>query len=221
MPVKDWRYSALDVETTGLDPSTGHEIIEVAVVNFTASGIEERWSSLVKPGRSIPYDAAAVHGIRDADVAGAPALADLLPVIEQKTAGRVLVLHNAPFDLEFITSACARLEHEPIDRPLVDTLIVSRRCFPNAPAHSLAELATRLGVAPESVHRALPDATTTANVMMALCRRAEANHGFVLLEPEAVQRIERHPALGLHPGVNGAAGEKLSTPASSPASAAW
>jgi ATP-dependent DNA helicase DinG len=194
LPANDWRYASVDVETTGLDVADGHEILEVAVVGFTASGIEERWSTLVKPSIPIPPESARVHGIREADVAGAPTMDQVMPLVEEKTRGRILVLHNAPFDLEFLTAACAKLGREPIDRPLIDTLILSRRCFPAAQAHSLTELATRVGVVPEGAHRALPDAVTTANVMLALLRRAEAGAGFELLDPVAHQRIERRLA---------------------------
>jgi ATP-dependent DNA helicase DinG len=193
--IRDWRFAALDLETTGLDVADGHEILEVAVVRFSAAGIEERWSTLVKPSIPIPPDSARVHGIREADVAGAPSIEQVLPVVDQKTAGRILVAHNAPFDLEFLTAACARLGREPIDRPLIDTLIVSRRSFPEAQAHSLTELAARLGVVPEGSHRALPDAMTTANVMLALLRRADAGAGSQLLDADATERIERQ--LGL------------------------
>ncbi|MBI5836466.1 MAG: 3'-5' exonuclease [Candidatus Eisenbacteria bacterium] len=192
--MKDWRYAALDLETTGLEVSEGHEILEVAVVGFSAAGIEERWSTLVKPTIPIPPDSARVHGIREADVAGAPALAQVMPLVEARTAGRIFVIHNAPFDLEFLTAACARMGREPIDRPLIDTLTVSRRVFPEAQAHSLTELATRVGVVPEGAHRALPDAVTTANVMLALLRRAEAPGATPLLDEAAVARIERRLA---------------------------
>jgi ATP-dependent DNA helicase DinG len=191
VPIHDWRFASLDLETTGLDVEEGHEILEVAVVRFTAAGIEERWSTLVKPSIPIPPDSAKVHGIREADVTGAPSIEEVMPLVEQKTAGRILVIHNAPFDLEFLTAACAKLGREPIDRPLIDTLIVSRRSFPAAQAHSLTELAARLGVVPEGAHRALPDAVTTANVLLALLRRAEASAESPVLDVEATERIER------------------------------
>jgi DNA polymerase-3 subunit epsilon len=194
-PWNDWRFAALDVETTGLSPMDGHEIVEIAVVGFGARGIDSRWSTLVKPSRPIPQDSAAVHGIRDADVASAPRMAEVLDEVDARTRGRILVLHNAPFDLEFVTSACFAAEREPIDRPLIDTLLISRRCFPAVQGHSLTEMAARLGIAPEGAHRALPDAVTTASCMIALIRRAESNRDMVLLEPEMIERIERHPAL--------------------------
>lgn len=193
--LKDWRFASVDVETTGLSHMDGHEIVEIAVAGFTARGIEDRWSMLVKPGRPIPRESSNVHGIRDRDVANSPSMAEVLPLVEEKTAGRILVLHNAPFDLEFLTAACFRAGRAPMDRPLIDTLLLSRRCFTQVQGHTLTEVAARLGVVPEGAHRALPDAVTTANVMMALWRRAETSHGVELLRPEEVERIERHPAL--------------------------
>ena len=193
--LKDWRFASLDVETTGLNLMDGHEIVEIAVAGFTARGIEDRWSTLVKPGRPIPRESSNVHGIRDRDVAISPSMADVLPMVEEKTAGRILVLHNAPFDLEFVTAACFRAGREPLDRPLIDTLLLSRRCFTQVQGHTLTEVAARLGVVPEGAHRAMPDAVTTANVMMALWRRAETSHGVELLRTDEIERIERHPAL--------------------------
>ncbi len=193
--LKDWRFASLDVETTGLNLMDGHEIVEIAVAGFTARGIEDRWSTLVKPGRPIPRESSNVHGIRDRDVANSPSMAEVLPMVEERTAGRILVLHNAPFDLEFLTAACFRAARAPMDRPLIDTLLLSRRCFTQVQGHTLTEVAARLGVVPEGAHRALPDAVTTANVMMALWRRAETSHGVELLRPEEIERIEHHPAL--------------------------
>ena len=195
MPLSEWSFAALDVETTGLDLSSGHEIIEIAVVGFNIRGIQDRWTTLVKPARPIPREAVQVHGIRDADVAKAPRIADVLGMVEEKTAGRILVLHNAPFDLEFLTAACHRAGRPPIDRPLIDTLILSRRCFAADNGHSLTELAARLGVVPEGSHRALPDCVTTANAMLALIRWVAAREGKELLDAGAVLRIERHPAM--------------------------
>ncbi len=195
MSLQDLRYCSLDCETTGLSAIDGHQIVEIAVVSFHRDGIEERWSTLVNPGRTIPEDAIRVHGIRDGDVARSPKIADVLPTVAEKTAGRVLVAHNASFDLEFVTSACYRNGLDPIDRPLLDTLLVSRTAFPEASSHNLMELATRVGVAPESAHRALADAVTTAHVWMALLRRAAANAELRLLPPDSIERILRHPEL--------------------------
>jgi DNA polymerase III epsilon subunit-like protein len=57
---------AVDTETTGLSPAEGHALVEVATVTIDDSALGESWSSLVQPGRPIPADAAAVHGITDA-----------------------------------------------------------------------------------------------------------------------------------------------------------
>jgi len=66
------RLAVLDTETTGLDPGQGHGLVEVACVMLDDGEIGETWSTLVNPGRPIPPDAAAVHGITDRMVQEAP-----------------------------------------------------------------------------------------------------------------------------------------------------
>ena len=66
------RLLVVDTETTGLDPAGGHVLVEVATVTIDDAAIGETWSSLIQPGRSIPAEAAAVHGITDTLVADAP-----------------------------------------------------------------------------------------------------------------------------------------------------
>ncbi|HUK64216.1 MAG TPA: 3'-5' exonuclease, partial [Dongiaceae bacterium] len=66
------RVVVVDTETTGMSPAEGHALVEVATVVLENGTIGETWSSLVRPGRPIPPDASAVHGITDAMVAGAP-----------------------------------------------------------------------------------------------------------------------------------------------------
>src|SRR5579872_3900588 len=93
-------FAVIDVETTGFD-TLRDRIVEVAVVQTDGYVIENRWSSLVKPGIAIPPISQGFHGISDADVADAPELWALLPTIEDLTEGRTLVAHHATFDRNF------------------------------------------------------------------------------------------------------------------------
>jgi DNA polymerase III epsilon subunit-like protein len=94
-------YAVVDVETTGLSPARDR-IVEIAVVRVWAGAILHRWSSLVNPGVPISPFAVACHGITDADVAGAPPLHALLPVIRRLVAGTTIAAHNATFDRGFL-----------------------------------------------------------------------------------------------------------------------
>jgi len=65
-----------DLETTGTDPARD-KIVEIAVVVVHPDGGRQSSTRRLNPGRPIPPDATAIHGISDADVADAPAFRDV------------------------------------------------------------------------------------------------------------------------------------------------
>jgi DNA polymerase-3 subunit epsilon len=98
---QDPRIVYLDTETTGFGPRA--EIVDIAVVSADGQVLLE---SLVKPTRRIPADVTAVHGITDADVAGAPAWCDLHAELVRMLEGRRIVVYNVTFDRQMVTQAC-------------------------------------------------------------------------------------------------------------------
>ncbi|HYM81092.1 MAG TPA: 3'-5' exonuclease [Candidatus Limnocylindria bacterium] len=163
----------VDSETTGFDPNYGHRLIEVATVSIVEGALGEHWSSLVRPGRSIPSDATAVHGLSDAELREAPAPDVVAAELRRRCDDRVLVFHNVGFDLPFLTALLRETGQPRLLNPIVDTLGLSRE-LEEAGGHSLEILAARLELPPPSFHRALPDAVTTAHVFLALAARWEA-----------------------------------------------
>ena len=100
-------YAVVDVETTGLSP--GDRVIEVAVVHLDGSGRRtDEWCTLVNPHR----DPGVAHGISAADVRRAPDFAGIAGELAARLSGRVLVAHDLPFALRFLTAEYARLGHE-------------------------------------------------------------------------------------------------------------
>lgn len=167
---------AVDTETTGLNPADGHALIEVATVSLTDGAIAETWSSLVQPGRAIPPDATAVHGITDAMVAQAPPPAEVAAELRRRCGDRTLVFHNVSFDLPFL-NAGMRLAGQPLlFNAIVDTLGLARG-LPGEGGNSLGALAERFGLPREPRHRALGDALTTARLFLALAGRWEKERG--------------------------------------------
>ncbi len=166
----------VDTETTGLDPADGHTLVEIATVAVTDATIAETWSSLVRPGRSIPPDAAAVHGITDGMVAAAPLPAQVAVELRRRCGDLPLVFHNAPFDLPFLIVMLRQARQPPLLNPIIDTLGLARG-LAGLGGNSLGVLAARLGLPVEPQHRALGDALTTARLLLALSARWERERG--------------------------------------------
>jgi DNA polymerase-3 subunit epsilon len=150
-------FIALDVETTGLDAGR-HRVVEIALVRFE-SGVEtEVWSSLVNPGRVIPPEAVAIHGIGDRDTVGAPGFIELAPEVSARMSGLPLLAYNAPFDFGFLQIEMARAGRTvPPLAAWLDPLPLARSRL--AYGRATLEVACReLGVPLLRAHRASDDA---------------------------------------------------------------
>jgi DNA polymerase III subunit epsilon len=140
------REVVLDTETTGLDPRDGHRIVEIAcieLVHHVPTG--RRLHRYVNPGRDMPEDALAVHGLTAEFLARQPPFAAVLDELLGFIGSDPLVIHNAEFDLAFLNAELARLQREPIASGFVDTLAMARRRFPGSPA-SLDALCRRFAI---------------------------------------------------------------------------
>jgi DNA polymerase-3 subunit epsilon len=165
------REVVLDTETTGLDPKSGHRIIEIGaveLVNHVATG--EIFHCYVDPQRDVPAEAFAVHGLSTTFLTGKPLFGDVAGRLMDFIADSLLVIHNAAFDIGFLNAELLRIEREPIARErCVDTLEIARRNFPGAPA-SLDALCRRyqIDLSDRVQHGALKDARLLAAVYLEL-----------------------------------------------------
>jgi DNA polymerase III epsilon subunit family exonuclease len=179
---------ALDCETTGLHALDGDRVVSVGLYPCHYLGvrlIEPGFSSLddvgadnpfratVNPGRPSSPQAAAVHGLTDEVLAtkepfGKPLAYDIHDLV----AGRVVVAHNAPFDVGFLEAECNRLDLTFNGWPaaIVDTRILCKLLWPDQPG-TLDALADRLGVSRgnrDAGHDALRDAILLAECLPGL-----------------------------------------------------
>ncbi|WP_449061373.1 3'-5' exonuclease [Planomonospora algeriensis] len=151
-------YVVVDVETTGFSPAKGDRICEIALVSLDEDGTTtDEWHSLVNPLRNT--GASHVHRITDAMVADAPVIDEVLDEVWQRIAGRVLVAHNAPFDLRF-------LQVLPGSHWVTETLCTQRlaRGFLPDGKWTLAACCERAGIPLRNAHSALADARATAEL---------------------------------------------------------
>jgi DNA polymerase III subunit epsilon len=155
--------AVIDVETTGLSPRTDR-IVELGVVLLDDRGeVEAEFETLINPGRDV--GPTKLHGIRAADVVEAPTFADVAPYLRSLLAGRVVVAHNALFDLRFLAREFWRAS-QPVDLP--PTLCTMRLAplFFGPGTRSLQALCDFVDVPLEHGHAALHDARATAELML-------------------------------------------------------
>jgi DNA polymerase-3 subunit epsilon len=167
------REIVLDTETTGLDPRTGHRLIELACVeleDFLPTG--RTFHRYVHPDRPIDPDAQRVHGISIAFLADKPRFHDaqVCDAFLEFVGGAALVAHNAGFDRGFINAELERAGRTVLDEARwVDTLSLAQRRFPGM-YNSLDALCKRykISLAERDKHGALIDAQLLAAVYLEL-----------------------------------------------------
>ncbi|MGY6518669.1 MAG: 3'-5' exonuclease [Lysobacteraceae bacterium] len=165
-----------DTETTGLNPATD-AIVQVAGVGLRKGRLDgaEVFDALVDPGRPIPPANTRIHGIDDAAVAGQPSIARVAADFHGFVRGRLLVAHNAAFDLAFLHRAQDRAGVR-FDHPVIDTVLLSALVYGPGAGHSLDALCARLGILipPHERHTALGDTRATARALLALVQALQA-----------------------------------------------
>lgn len=165
MPPEGHGFAVLDFETTGLCPSWDR-VVEVAIVRTDATGrVIDDWSTLLDPER--PVRGTQIHGITSTSVRGAPRFADVAGEMVERLAGRVLVAHNAKFDLAFLRAELARMGYRMPDVPEVCTLEESRHYLPWLSRRRLGDCCLALGMTLRDAHSALADALATAGLLEA------------------------------------------------------
>jgi len=152
-PISEVTFAFLDTETTGLSPAGGARVCEVAVVTSRGGARLELYQTLLNPGCPIDPGAQRVHGITDAMVAKSPRFPEVVPKLKEILETSVMVCHNAPFDVGFMTAEFSLAGHALPAMPILDTLPLARKHF-RFPSNSLGNIARTMGVQPEGWHRA-------------------------------------------------------------------
>ncbi len=168
------RQIVLDTETTGLEVTAGHRVIEIGCVellNRRSTG--RHFHRYLNPERDIDAGAQAVHGISRARLEQEPRFAEIAAELLEFVSGAELIIHNAPFDLGFLDAELARLTGD-VRRlasvcTVLDTLVLAREMHPGQ-RNSLDALCKRYQVdnSRRELHGALLDARILADVYLAM-----------------------------------------------------
>ena len=173
------RQILLDTETTGLSARLGDRVIEIGCIELLSRSVTDRhFHCYVNPEREIDEGATKVHGLTLEFLADKPKFADVAKDFLDFIGGAELIIHNAPFDVEFLDRelALAGLKNLSEYAPsIVDTLPLARELHPGK-RNSLDALCERYAVnnSHRTLHGALLDARLLAEVYLALTRGQES-----------------------------------------------
>lgn len=174
------KFVIFDVETTGLN-AYSERITEIGAVKIVDNKVVDTYSSFVNPKKPIPIRITELTGITDEMVKNAPDESIAIPSFFEFCDGCVLVAHNAPFDVRFISSAAQRLNLN-VDFPYIDTVVVARAIFPNLKNHKLDTIVDFLGLGGFNHHRACDDARILADVFLKLQSKTDIDKWIVGIE---------------------------------------
>jgi DNA polymerase-3 subunit epsilon len=190
------RQVVLDTETTGLEVSKGHRVIEIGCVELiNRRRTNETFHCYIQPDRSIDEAAEEVHGISSEMLADKPRFAEIAEAFIEFVSGAELIIHNADFDVGFLDNEfhCAGLDSTNVASvcEVIDTLPMAREIHPGQ-RNSLDALCKRYSVdnSGRDFHGALLDAHLLADVYLAMT----GGQGALSLEREATQQDRRHGA---------------------------
>ena len=166
------RQIVLDTETTGLEPSDGHRIIEIGCVELVDRQLTgSSYHQYINPDRTIDAGAIEVHGITNESLVDKPHFADVADEFLAFIRDSELVIHNAPFAVGFINHEFSLLATAPgvvADYCMVlDTLALARRLHPGQ-RNNLDALCRRYEIdnSRRELHGALLDAEILADVYL-------------------------------------------------------
>lgn len=167
-------YVVFDLETTGLSPLTD-KIIELSGLKVKAGKVVETFSTLVNPGRPIPYGATAINGITDDMVKDSPSIHQVLGKFLDFVGDFVLVGHNIhTFDMKFIYIAAEEGLGRAVANDYIDTLYLARKCLPELSHHRLVDLASHFKFSTQGAHRALADCQMNQKCYEAMAKLQKA-----------------------------------------------
>jgi DNA polymerase III subunit epsilon len=190
------REVVIDTETTGLEPTDGHRVVEIGALElFNHVPTGRVFHTYINPERDMAAEALQVHGLTSAFLQDQPVFAEVADAFLQflmsdgdaNAAPARLVIHNAAFDLAFLNHELRRAGRPILECEHVDTLLLARQRFAGA-SNSLDALCRRFNIdaSVRTRHGALLDAELLAECYLWLMGGRQPDLGLV---PQAAAGI--------------------------------
>ena len=164
-------FVVFDIETTGLSVLTS-QIIEIGAVKIRNGSVTDRFNKFVKPDAAIPQIITELTGIDDSMVADADKIDTVLREFLDFIGDRLLIAHNANFDVSFIRKASRECGYR-FANPYLDTVTLSRFLNPDLKSHKLDVVAKYYDLGSFNHHRACDDAEMLANIFFAMVEKMD------------------------------------------------
>lgn len=176
MRVSDASFVVVDTETTG-GRAADDRVIEIGAVKVRAGRIVDRFEQLINPERSVSRQITRLTGISTAMLFDQPVAREVLPGFRSFLGDGVFVAHNLRFDLGFLNRECRRIGKAELPNSTLCTLRLARRLLSGLRSKGLASVADFYGIRNRRHHRALPDAETTAEILLRFLDQLELEFG--------------------------------------------
>jgi DNA polymerase-3 subunit epsilon len=174
-------FYVIDFETSGLSPSSGDRVIEVAALKISNNKIVDQFQSLINPGFAISRRITSITGISNKMLEEAPSGFEVISDLVDFLDSNYLVAHNASFDKSFLSNEL-RITKINKSYDFTCSMKMARRAFPFAPNHKLGTLIEYRGIEHSSgLHRALSDVTATYKLWIDMSHELAKMRGGKLL----------------------------------------
>lgn len=159
-------YVVVDLETTGLDPYKGCEIIEIGITEIKGDNIGRNYSRFVKPKNHIPYFITDITNITDDMVENEEGIETVLPRFRKYLGDKTMIAHNAKFDLKFLNYYLELLNLEPITNYICTLELLKQVKSYKGKNKKLETACNYYGIENKNAHRADSDTLATAKLFL-------------------------------------------------------
>lgn len=161
-------YIVVDLETTGLDPYKGCEIIEIGVTEIIDENIVRNYSRLIKPKQEIPEFITQITNITNEMVKNEESIEVVLPKFRKYIGDRTIIAHNAKFDLKFLNYYLRKFNLEPIDNYICTLEMLKENKFYKGKNRKLETACQYYNIENKNAHRADSDTLATARLFLTI-----------------------------------------------------
>lgn len=183
--------AVIDFETTGMTPAQGARATEVAIVLLEQGRVVDRFQSLMQTGAWVSPFITQLTGITNEMLRTAPPAAEVMCEAARFVGDAPMVAHNASFDSKFWQAELA-LAGQAAPHAFACTVLLSRRIYPQAPSHSLGNLARYLQLPSTGrAHRALADAEMAAALLARMQQDLCSRHALPWPDHALLMQLQR------------------------------